>query len=178
VEYNMINKNNQKKFVFKNISKKDLEVLQKWRNSKEIFPYNTQFKLLNSIDQKNWYEMIQKPESDRKMFVVKMDKKLIGVCGLIHLDIKNKNADVALIIGELQFQGKGLGKQILKKLLEIGFKKFGLNRIGAEIIDYNEKSEIVFKKLNFQLECKLRESIWRYGKWHDINIYSILRDEF
>ena len=87
-------------------------------------------------------------------------------------------ADVALIIGELQFQGKGLGKQILKKLLEIGFKKFELNRIGAEIIDYNRKSEIVFKKLNFQLEGKFREAIWRNGKWHDIKIYSILREEF
>ena len=174
----MTNKKNKKKFVFKKISKKDLRVLQKWTNSKEIFPYNTQFKLLNSNDQEDWFKTIQKSESDKKMFVVKIDEKPIGVCGLIHLDNKNKNADVALIIGELQFQGKGLGKQILKKLLEIGFKKFELNRIGAEIIDYNRKSEIVFKKLNFQLEGKFREAIWRNGKWHDIKIYSILREEF
>ena len=174
----MIHKNNKKKIFFKKISKSDLETLKKWRNLPEIFQFNTQYRLLNSIDQQNWYDSINKPESDRKMFIVKADDRIIGVCGLIHFDKKNKNADVALIIGEIKFHGKGLGKEILRKLIEIGFKKFGLNRIGAEIIVNNKKSEHVFQKLNFKFESKFREALWRNGRWYDINSYSVLKKEF
>ena len=173
-----INKHKQQKIVFKKVSKNDLGILLKWRNSPEIFRYNTQFMLLNSTNQENWYNLIKKSESDRKMFVVKIDENSIGICGLIHLDRKNKNADVAILVGESKFQSKGLGKQILKKLLEIGFNKFELNRIGAEVIDYNTKSKNIFQKLNFKLEGKFREAIWRYGRWHDINVYSILKKDF
>ena len=64
---------------FRKISKKDLQLLRDWRNSKEIFPYNSQFFLLNMTHQYKWYEQINKKNSDRIMFIITYEQKPIGV---------------------------------------------------------------------------------------------------
>jgi RimJ/RimL family protein N-acetyltransferase len=175
----MINdKFKNQKLIFKKVSKKNLELIRKWRNTYEIFQQNTQFTLLNSIDQEKWYKVISNVNTDRIMFIVKNNKIPIGICGLIHLDNKNKNADIALILGELNIHGKGLGSQMLNQLLSIGFNKMKLNRIGAEILEKNKKSEHVFQKMNFKFEGKIREAIWRKGKFQDIKIYGILKKDY
>jgi len=167
----------QSKIQFRSIRESDLMLLQKWRNSNKIFPYNAQFFLLNLENQKKWF-IEQKKSNSSKMFIVTFKNKPIGVCGLIHLDDENKTADVAIIIGETQFHGKGFGKKILQKLIIYGFNKLNLNRIGADIFEFNKISENLFFDLNFIFEGTLRKSLWRNGKWWNINKFSVLKNEF
>lgn len=173
----MSQKINQSKIKFRKIILSDLILLKMWRNSSDIFPYNTQYSLLNMENQKKWFSE-QKKSNENKMFMVIFNNQPIGICGLIHFDHENKNADVAIIIGETQFHGQGIGKNVLLKLITYGFKKLNLNRIGAEIFEYNKISENLFCNLNFIFECTLRQSLWRNGKWWNINKFSILKHEF
>ena len=166
------------KISLKRITKQDLEILKKWRNDKEIWENNTQFTLLNIKNQIKWFSEITKKDTNRKMFLIKYNQKSIGVCGLIHFDKLEKSADIAIIIGEKNFQKKGIGKICLKKLLEIGFNKLKLHRIVAEVLEHNSNSMIFFKKMNFQNEGTLRENLWRNGKWNDTEIFSILKSDF
>lgn len=176
----IMKKNNLKqktRIRLKAITKNDLELLRDWRNSVEIFPFNIQFTLLNMKNQLDWYSNL-KNDSSRKMFMIIYNKTRIGVCGLIHIDSKIKHADIAIIIGKTNLQGKGIGTATLTKLLEYGFKKLNLNQIGAEVIEYNENSINLFSKLNFQLDAVFRDSFWRQNTWWDINNYSLLKNEF
>ena len=52
------------------ITKNDLKTLQKWRNSNEIWPYNSQYILLNMNNQKQWYEKNLEKKSNRFMFII------------------------------------------------------------------------------------------------------------
>lgn len=169
--------NYKSKIHLKPLTKSDMRLLIKWRNSEEIFPYNTQYFLLNYKIQEEWFNNLRNDVS-RKMFIVLFGKKKIGVCGLIHIDKKNKNADIAIIIGDTKFHSKGLGTIILSKLLEYGFKKFQLHRIGAEVFEFNEKSNNLFKKLNFKTEAVFRDAIWRKNQWWNIISLYILKDDF
>jgi len=172
-----INNKNQK-ITFRKVIKKDLEILRDWRNDENIFKFNSQFILLNMFQQKKWFNIINSKKSDRIMFMVFLKNRPVGVCGLIHIDRVNHSADVALILGEQKIHGKGVGTKVLKKLVEYGFHKLYLNRIGADIIEVNEKSLGLFKKLNFQEEVINRESHWRYGKWWDMYKLSLLRQDY
>jgi len=163
---------------FRKIQKKDLKILRDWRNSKNIFKYNSQYIFLNLIHQKKWFEEICSRNSDRVMFMIILENKPIGVCGLIHADKQNRNADVALILGEEKIHGRGFGFQSLAKLIDYGFKKLGLHRIGADIFEFNTKSIKLFSKLNFNQETTYRKSLWRDGKWWDVYGYSLLRNEY
>jgi len=168
-------KNNR--LTFRKITKSDLPLLRDWRNSNGILENNTQFTLLNMKNQENWYKLISEFKTDRLMFMILYANQPVGVCGLIHVDYNERNADVAIIIGERKLLGIGLGKRSLQKLVDYGFKKMKLNRIGAEIFEYNKKSVNLFEKLNFKYEATLRDSFWRNGRWWNTHVYSLLKDE-
>jgi len=169
--------NIKSKVHLKPVTKSDLNLIIDWRNSMDIFPYNTQYFLLNSKIQIDWFKKLQN-DSTRKMFMIVYGNMKIGICGLIHIDNQNKNADVAIIIGNLKLHGKGIGTTVLCKLLEYGFKKLRLHRIGAEVIEYNKNSIHLFEKSNFKIEAIFRDVIWRKNQWWNIKSMSILKKDF
>lgn len=165
-----------KRVNFNKITKNDLKTLQRWRNSSEVWQYNTQYILLNMINQKQWYDQNIQKNSDRIMFMVtnKIGES-IGVCGLIHMNPKDKNASVAIMIGEKKYHNKGLGIEILQLLVNYGFTKIKLHRIEAKIFAYNQISVHLFKKMNFKQEVIMRDSLWRQGKWWDVYTFSLIQ---
>ena len=169
---------NQKiKIKLKEITKSDLKLLIEWRNSNKIFRYNTQYFLLNSKIQIDWFNSLQNDLS-RKMFMILYENIKIGICGLIDIDYKNKNTNIAIIIGKTQLHAKGLGTMALSNLLNYGFKKLGLHRIGAEVIEYNKTSIHLFEKSKFKIDAIYRDVIWRNNRWWDMYSMSILKDDF
>lgn len=165
---------NYMQIALRQVIKKDLKIIRDWRNVDEIKHFSGQFTLLNMKDQEKWFAEINKTNSKRIMFMIMYKKIPIGVCGLIHYDAKNKCADVAIIIGETKMQGKRFGTKSLQILIDYGFKKLRLHRIGAEIFEYNTRSLRLFKSLNFKHEATLREVLWRDGRWWNVHIYSLM----
>lgn len=162
----------------RSVKKSDLEIIRDWRNSLDTREFNTQFTLLNMKNQRKWFGAISKEESSRKMFVITgKGGNPIGVCGLINIDRENRSADIAIILGEKKQRGKHLGSESLGLLVEYGFKKLKLHRIGAEIFEYNKRSVSLFERLNFKLEAIMRDRLWRGGRWWDVYSYSILSND-
>jgi len=163
------------KINLRQINIDDLKILRDWRNAKGIYEFNTQFTLLNMKEQKNWFNQIHEKNSNSMMFIITNKKNQpIGVCGLIHINRTERCADVAIILGKQRLHGQGLGSEILQLLVEYGFKKLGLHRIGAEIFEYNQISVRLFEKLGFEYESTMRETLWRNGRWWNIHIFSLL----
>jgi UDP-4-amino-4,6-dideoxy-N-acetyl-beta-L-altrosamine N-acetyltransferase len=167
--------NSKSKIQLQKITKSDLKLLIEWRNSNKIFPYNTQYFLLNLKIETDWFTKLQN-DSSRKMFIILYGKIKIGVCGLI--DIDHKNANIAIIIGKTKLHGKGIGTMVLSHLLKYGFKKLHLHRISAEVIEYNENSIHLFEKSKFKTDAIFREVIWRNNQWWNIKSMSILKEDF
>ena len=165
------------KIQLKKITKSDLKLLIEWRNSNKIFLYNTQYFLLNLKMQMEWFNSLQN-DSSRKMFMILHENVKIGICGLINIDYKNKNANIAIIIGKTQLHTKGLGTMALSNLLNYGFKELGLHRIGADVIEYNKTSIRLFEKSKFKIDAVQRDMIWRNNRWWNMYSMSILKDDF
>tara|TARA_B110000116_G_scaffold174993_1_gene151389 strand:+ start:124 stop:648 length:525 start_codon:yes stop_codon:yes gene_type:complete len=165
------------KIQLKKITKSDLKLLIEWRNSNKIFLYNTQYFLLNLKMQMDWFNSLQN-DSSRKMFMILHENVKIGICGLIDIDYKNKNTNIAIIIGKTQLHAKGLGTMALSNLLNYGFKKLGLHRIGADVIEYNKTSIHLFEKSKFKIDAIYRDVIWRNNRWWNMYSMSILKDDF
>ena len=169
--------NSKSKIQLKKITKSDLKLLIEWRNSNKIFLYNTQYFLLNLKMQMEWFNSLQN-DSSRKMFMILHENVKIGICGLIDIDYKNKNANIAIIIGKTQLHTKGLGTMALSNLLNYGFKEIGLHRIGADVIEYNKTSIRLFEKSKFKIDAVQRDVIWRNNRWWNMYSMSILKDDF
>ena len=162
-----------KKIVLSKVKKNDLKYFQLWRNTYDIWKNNTQFIFLNTIYQKHWFSTLSC--KDKVMFTVTNQKnKPIGVCGFTNIDLENKHAKIAIIIGYTKLHSKGIGSETMSLLLRYGFEKLKLHRIEAEIIEYNKISIKFFKKFGFKFESSLRDCMWRENSWWNIEKFSLI----
>lgn len=163
---------------FRALEEEDLKQLRDWRNLEYIRKVCREYRLLNMANQRRWFQSLQEKPPKNIMFGIENKKgKLIGVCGLTWIDWKNLNAEVSIYIGEKEWQGKGVASDSINLLLQYGFETLNMHRIYATIFAFNEASIALFEKCGFKFEGKQRESHFIDGKYFDVLIYGILKEE-
>lgn len=108
---------------------------------------------------------------------LKKTGELIGCCGLSRYNPAHHRATFGIWLGEL-FWGKGLGTQAAELAFRFGFEKLKLNRIKYSYLVTNKRSENVFKKLGLKKEGKIRQEVFKRGKFYDAITGSILASEW
>ncbi len=162
------------------LEKEDLETLRNWRNSKHIRKSTREYKLLNMINQKNWFESIHSnnPQSDIMFGVLNQRKKLIGVTGLTYIDWKNRQSEISIYLSYENWQKRKEAKETLQLVMDYGFGELNLHRLWVEIYSTMPENVMLFKNMKFIKEGQLRQKLWRNGKWWDSFIYSKLAKEY
>lgn len=163
------------------IKKEDLHQLLEWRNRPEYRCYFREYRELSFEHQKKWHERVSSSETNNIMFsIVEIDSnKLLGACGLCHIDWINRSADFSIYIGTNNiYIDNQFAFDSAKLILNYAFKELNLNRIWAEIYDFDEPKKNLFKDLEFTLEGNHRQTYWHDGKWFNSLFYGILSSEF
>ena len=158
----------------------DLPILKNWRNKLLIRKSTREYKLLNMINQKNWFQSIHQNNPPKEIMFGIMNKKnnLIGVTGLTYIDWKNRNAEISIYLSKVGWQKTKEARDTIKLILKYGFGELNLHRLWVEIFSTMSENIQLFSKMKFVSEGKFRQKLWRNGKWWDSVIYSILSDEF
>jgi RimJ/RimL family protein N-acetyltransferase len=161
------------------IEEVDLPKLRDWANSPYIRAYTREYRPLNMLSQKIWFESLLTDRSNIMFAIEKKDNsEVIGCCGLTYINWKEGHGEVSIYIGEEKWQEKGYASDALHLLLKYGFGEMRLHRIYAVIFGYNEASIKFFEKNGFKLEGKHREARFWDGKFHDELVYGILDYEY
>lgn len=63
-------------------------------------------------------------------------------------------------------------------ILRYAFHELNLNRVGLDVIEYNERGIRAYQKAGFQLEGRVRQAVHRDGKIYDRINMGILRSEW
>ncbi len=109
----------------------------------------------------------------------KHDRAVIGHIELDHVDPRNKSATVCrVLVGQPSLRRKGVGMQMMQKLLGIGFEKLGLHRIDLVVFDFNEAAIRCYEKAGFVREGCLRESRRMGHEYWTLYQMSILEQEW
>ena len=160
----------------RSLEMEDLGILKKWRNDKSNRIHTREFRLLNMINQKHWFESIHKDNPPKFIMfgITNKRKNLIGVCGLTYIDWKNRHAEVSIIIFKKNWQLLKEGKDTISLLTDYGFGELNLHRLWVEIFETIPANIKFFEQMNFKKEGVLRGKLWRNKKWHNSFIYSKL----
>ena len=150
--------------------------MKKWRNDKITRNHTREYRLLNMINQKHWFETIHKDNPPKFLMfgVTDKRKKLVGVCGLTYIDWKNRHAEISNILSMVNWQRTKEAKNTLELLIDYGFNELNLHRLWVEIFDTIPENVKLFERMKFVKEGKLRDKLWRNSKWHNSFIYSKL----
>ncbi|ABS60796.1 MULTISPECIES: GNAT family N-acetyltransferase [Fervidobacterium] len=98
--------------------------------------------------------------------------------GFVEFDVRvvNKNAYMTYFLKK-QYRGKGLGREMVKKAIDFAFNELNLNRITAEVYEYNTASIKILESLGFIQEGRLRKAKFHNSRFWDIIVYGLLRED-
>ncbi|KAF2957856.1 GCN5 family acetyltransferase [Thermotoga sp. Ku-13t] len=99
--------------------------------------------------------------------------------GFVSFDVRwiNRNAYITYYLIP-EKRGKGLGKAMVLEAIKFAFDTLNMNRITAEVYEYNDASIALLRSVGFELEGVMKKAKYHAGRYHDIHIYGLLRENF
>jgi len=169
------------RIFFRKMTEEDVSIYHKWRNDSEVMrTTNPSMDVFTLADTKQFVEHVILGSNTSKSYMI-IDKESlqpIGITSLIQIDLKNRNSECIIDIGEKEYWGKGYGKEALKLLLDYAFLEMNLHRVSLRVFSFNQKAIAMYEKIGFRQEGASRQSIYREGQWHDIIHMGILQQEY
>jgi len=157
----------------------DLDFLNKIRLSEFVQNNVGHHLFTNNLIQKEWIEKISK-SPDTKYLILETfenDKLIkIGLIRFTNIDFINRSMCVGGDIIQ-EYSGKGFGREMYNIIFKIGFDIWGLNRLWLSVLENNFRAINLYNKIGFKNEGKLRQAIYKNGKFENYLIMSILKSE-
>ena len=155
--------------MFKYASKKEVTEYLLW--APHVSPSETRM-YLNSLKRE-----YSKGRHREWALIDKKTSRMIGTCGFTNIDTDNKTGELGYVLNP-EFRGRGLAPEAAMKLLSLGFDFLGLERIEIRYMAENTPSLRVGEKCGMKFECILRSFMLVKGRYRDIGVASILREEY
>lgn len=151
---------------------------QFWFNSTEITKFNshgrfpmTKEKLLNFVS------AVSTGDSLLVLAVVDVEtNRHIGNISLQAINWIDRNAEIAFLLGERSFWGKGVMHEAGLLIIEHGFNVLNLHRIYCGTSLTNTGMQSLAEKLGMKKEGLRREAVFKEGKYLDVVEYGLINE--
>lgn len=107
----------------------------------------------------------------------KLESNLIGIIELRDIEPEHSVAELSYWLA-VSAWGKGYMSEALPPVLNFGFEILLLNRIHAYHMIRNPASGKILQKNGFKQEGLLRQRVSKWGKFEDVRLLSLLRQEW
>lgn len=151
------------------------ELLHNWSGSLFSFPL-TRRSLQWYIDDTNGIG-----ESDAFVYkaVDKTDGNAVGHISLGSISWSNKSARITrVLIGDKNYLGKGICRQMVEAISKIGFETLGLHRISLGVYQNNLAAVSCYKKAGYVEEGVSRDIFLHEGSYWSMVEMAMLEDEW
>ena len=121
------------------------------------------------------------PEATRRIFAAVDDAngEVVGHAELSRIDRKNLSASISrLLVGDPAARGKGTGKQIVSRVLDIAFGEMSLHRVDLYVLELHISALSMYKGLGFKTEGHLVEARRAGGKYWNAYYMAMLEEEW
>jgi [ribosomal protein S5]-alanine N-acetyltransferase len=147
-----------------------------WLNDPEVTEFNSHGRFPMTIEKlKEFVRTIKNSNSALVLAITdKESNKHIGNISLQGINWVDRNAEIAFLLGEKNFWGKGVMNEAGQLLIRHGFKALNLHRIHCGTSALNQGMQKLAVKLGMQQEGIRKEAIYKNGKYIDIIEYGII----
>jgi len=105
--------------------------------------------------------------------------RTVGHISLTAVNRANRSARITrVIVGDPAARGKKLGEQIIRAVMEVGFRDLKLHRMSLGVYDFNEPAIRCYRKCGFNVDGVLRDISRHEDTFWSIMEMSILEDEW
>lgn len=119
----------------------------------------------------------QQPRTRFQLAITRRDDgRLIGNAGVRLGGAGSHEAEIGYELAPDEW-GRGYATEAVRKIIRFGFEELGLHRIGAWAIADNVASTRVLEKVGMALEGRLRDREEFKGRYWDVVMYGIVRED-
>ena len=103
--------------------------------------------------------------------------KMIGTCGFTRFFFAHNGAEIGYVLNPA-YHGKGIGTEVVGRVIKYGFENLALERIEAKYMVGNEASRRVMEKNGMIFEGVRRKGMLIKGIYRDVGVCSIIKEDF
>lgn len=115
--------------------------------------------------------------SNDVFLAIEVDGVMVGSTSLLYVDNRHHVAELGYMLNPA-YAGRGIVTKAVNLIMAHGFEEMAMNRIQARCFIDNAGSENVMKRVGMEFEGILRKRMFVKGHYHDMKMYSILREEW
>jgi RimJ/RimL family protein N-acetyltransferase len=160
----------------------DASRFARWFNDQDVAGYliADRYPITRLQEERFIREHLSRDYVDRVVLAIetKSDQKHIGWCGLYNVQAENRQAELAVGIGEKALWSRGYGRDAVAALLKFGFIEMNLHRVWLTTVEYNSRAVACYRRCGFVEEARMRQHVYRHGHYWDFIQMGILRHEF
>ncbi len=160
---------------FVNLKEEEINMVRRWRNHPEVRKWMYTDHEITEEEHRNFIESLKHNRRDFYYLVYK-EGKPIGVLYLNRVDFRNLNAYFGMYANpeeKIPFTGLTLGKSIIILAFEVA----KLHTLKLEVIEDNQRAIDLYKRMGFKEEGRLREFVFKDGRWKDIIVMGMIKGE-
>lgn len=115
---------------------------------------------------------------EKSEFVIECDGKPIGFIGLTDRNRRAGTAALGVNILDVDYLGKGYGRDAIDVFLGWAFRIQNYRRIGLEVLAVNERAVRAYRACGFVVEGRKRRNDYYNGEYVDTLVMGLLRSEW
>ncbi|OJF97016.1 GNAT family N-acetyltransferase [Alkalibacterium sp. 20] len=139
-------------------------------------PYNSPSDVLN--EEINWYNsIIEKGTGIRWVITKRESSVVIGSCGFLNMSREHHRAEIGFELHK-DYWKQGIASEAVEAVIQHGYTNLNLERIEGIVDPTNLLCQKLMEKQGFRKEGLLRHYEYNFGKFIDVYMYSLLREDF
>ena len=176
------------------IERQDIPTFVRWFGDPQVREYLLMNRPISVAEEERWFEGLLE-RHDTELFAIEAAAEgapvtppagavtpdhwvHIGNTALEDINWTHRAAELGIVIGEKEYWGRGFGSDAIRTLVRFGFEEMNLHRIHLHVYEDNARAIRAYEKCGFQHEGRLRDGVYRHGRYYDLLAMSILSHEF
>ena len=164
------------------IEREDVKRYYEWVNDPEVTYGLSLYLPMSNLDEERWFESATQRDPNEKPLAIEVREgkewKLIGNCSVFGVEWVSRTGELGIMIGDKSAWNRGYGTEVMTLLLRHCFETLNLNRAFLRVYAENARAQRAYEKAGFVEEGRMRQAVFKHGKYEDVVIMSVLRSEW
>jgi RimJ/RimL family protein N-acetyltransferase len=148
-----------------------------WFNDPETFRYLGSKFPQTPTAIRQYVENVKPPNLICKI-LLKDGPRHVGNISLYNFSAVHRRMELGIVIGAPEARGKGAGHEACSLIIQHALDHLNLHKVTAGTVVENVGMKKVFLDLGFTVEGTLAEHYYLEGRYHDYDVFGLLRDRF
>lgn len=163
-------------YKLENLGQEHKSLVLEWRNAGHIRPFMNHAEPIPLDEHYRWLNSAEK-DASKLVKLCFYQEQPIGLVQFSQINFTNQTCEWGFYIGD-QACPRGSGKIMGILALDLIFKERQMRKVGAQILDFNQKSLSYHRRLGFVEEGRLCKQILRNQQYTDVVLMAIFREQW